>query len=44
MLGANAIPSDNTSPARCFIAFSFESSDRKMQVLCHLPECLEVGD
>jgi hypothetical protein len=41
MLGANAIPSDNASPARCFIAFSFCFCNRKKQVLCRLPEFLE---
>jgi hypothetical protein len=41
MLGANAIPSDNTSPARCFIAFSLCFRNRKKQVLCRLLEFLE---
>src|SRR5215813_92831 len=41
MLGANAIPSDNASPARCFIAFSFCFCNRKKQVLCRVLEFLE---
>src|SRR5258708_35794935 len=38
MLGANAIPSDNASPPRCFMAFSFCLGHRQKQVSCRLPE------
>src|SRR6266481_8285355 len=40
MLGANATPSDNASPARCFIAFSFCLGNRQKQVSCRLLEVL----
>src|SRR5512133_3104942 len=35
--GADAIPSDNSSPGTCFIAFSFRYQCNK-QVLCHCAE------
>src|SRR5262245_55526000 len=41
MPGANAIPNNNASPARCFIAFSFCFSNRRKQVLCRLLEFQE---
>src|SRR5262249_21152295 len=43
MLGANAIPSDNASPARCFIAFSFCLAHRQKQISCRLPTGLGMG-
>src|SRR5947208_90485 len=41
ILGANTVPSDNTSPARCFIAFSFCFCNCKKQVLCRLFSVLD---